>query len=232
MAPTNPEEVISLVIDALREAGLEPRPIDRGRTDELRGGIKCLDLAGDGLDAAVLKSGGDISRLFSKEDRFSYRVDYAVRGTIRGVLPRRIVSRTVLELEGLLRKRLARMRWEMPPEERADTGSFVRPRAESMPPGPGELWEGGPHQALTDRLNRDDGLRDSLLSFLGRLGKDPLNITVASDAWGESVRICGDRWLAPRDLLSLYASPAYIDIAARIGLHIKDVRRNFGGLTF
>jgi len=170
------------------------------------------------LDAAVLKSGGDINRLFSKEQRFSYRVDYAVRGTIRGVLPRRIVSRTVLELEGLLRKRLAGMRWEVPPEERADTGAFVRPR--------------GPHQALTERLNGDDCLRDALLSFLGRLGKDKLNITVASDAWGESVRICGDRWLAPRDLLSLYASPAYIDIAARIGLHIKDVRRNFGGLTF
>ncbi len=232
MAPKNPDEVISLVTDALKEAGLEPRPIDRGRTDELRGGLQCLDLAGDGLDAAVLKSGGDINRLFSTEHRFSYMVDYAVRGTIRGVLPGRIVSRTVLELQGLLRKRLAGMRWEVPQEEQADTGSFVRTRAESVPPGPGELWEGGPHQTLTERLNGDDGLRDSLLSFLGRPGKDPLNLTVASDAWGESIRISGDRWLGPKDLLTTYASPSYIDIAARIGLHIKDVRRNFGGLTF
>lgn len=232
MAPTGPSEVIELVLGALRGLGLEPKPIESGRIDELRGGIKCFDLTCEDLDSAVLKSKSDVGMLLLAESRSLYSIDYAVRGNIKGILPRRIVSRTAFEHQGLLRKRLVRLRWELPREKRADSGSYIRPMAESLPPAPGELWEGCPHQELTDRLNGDSELMGALHAHVGKLEKRPQTINVVSDIWGESLRICGGLMLDHKDLVNVYASPAYFDIVARIGRHLKEVRRSFGGLTF
>jgi len=59
-----------------------------------------------------------------------------------------------------------------------------------------------------------------------------LKISIFTDGWGESIRIGGSLWLRGEKLLGCYLSPEYLRIAERIGLHIREVRREFGGLTF
>jgi hypothetical protein len=103
--------------------------------------------------------------------------------------------------------------------------------SDSRAPGPGELWEGGPHHALTKRLNQDPKLNEALMAFA--LDDDnPLNIVVFSDRRGESIRISGHSWLEAEDVSELYAAPVYLEIVGRIGQQVKEVRRAFGGLTF
>ncbi len=231
MAPaTTNGDAVRSIHDALTSLGLNPRPIPHGRIDELRGGIQCFELKeGEGVDAAIVLSKLNVDSFQDDESRVLYKVDYAVRGDLKGVLPRRIISNTKYELKGLLRKRLTGLGWETPLE---DQGSYQRTRDGGSPPGPGELWEGGPHQTLTERLNRDPELNEALRAFT--MGDDvtPSNITVFSDSWGESIRIRGQPWLKAGDLAEIYAAPVYLKIVNRIGQQVKVVRRIFGGLTF
>ncbi len=234
MAQSEPgQEAVDLFLDALMDLGLEPRLVGHGRIDELRGGFRCFDLkAGHGVDAAVLLSRAEVVMFPPGVSHKLYKVEYAVRGTIKGVLPGRILSRTTPELQGLLRKKLVGLRWGVPSGPRGGTRGRLSSREGGIPPSHGEIWEGGPHQALAERLNLDTELMGVLESLKMGEGENPPLISVYSDSWGESIRIRGDPWLNERDLTLSYASQAYLEIVELIGGHVKEVRRSFGGLTF
>ena len=234
MAPEDHSgEAINLVLDALRDLRLEPGLIDHGRVDELRGGIQCYELkAAKVVDAAVLYTKASLGAIYSDELKHTYRVDYALRGTIRGVLPARILSRTAMEMRGVLRKRLVGLKWEAPPVDRRGAKGYSRLGAGGLPPAPGEIWEGGPHQELTERLNGDAEIIEALKILPKGKDGEPLALSIYSDRWGESIRIRGDLWVEASELPSVYVSPAYLVIINRIGGHVKEVRRSFGGLTF
>lgn len=223
-------DVIKLVHEAMSGLGLEPSLIPPGRIDELRGGISSFELkAGGGVDAAVLLTRWNYGAYRSEGGKNLFRVDYAVRGSIKGVLPGRILARTSTKTRGLLRREIMDLSWEVPQEVKGDVG-FYAPD-EAIPPGPGELWDGGPHEALTESLNRDEGLKASIKSIIQER-KGSLTLTVFSDRWGESIRIGGSLWLEAQTLPALYLVSAYVRAADRIGMHIKGVRRRFGGLAF
>jgi hypothetical protein len=234
MALTEPgRDATVLILDALMDQGLEPRTVDHGRIDELRGGIRCFDLkAGDGVDAAVLLSMVALGRYPSDETRSLYKVDYAVRGALKGVLPGRILTRMAPEFRGLLRRRLVALRWGVPTSPGGGARSHPLPGSGGLPPSPGELWEGGPHQELTDRLNGDADMMEALRTTSTGEGDDPLTLSVFTDGWGESIRVRGDKWFETRDLPLMYVAPAYVGIVDMIGRHIKEVRKVSGGLTF
>lgn len=226
-------DVVNLILDSLTGLGLEPRLIPRGSIDELRGGIRCFDLeAGDGVDSAILLSKLDVELYPIEDARTVYKIDYVVRGNIKGVLRGRIISETTPELKGLLRKRLVGLRWKTPKEQKGGSSVYRSRDKGGSPPGQGELWDGGPHMTLTERLNRDPDLIKSLKTLTSGEGGAPPNLTVFSDGWGESVRIRGHPWLRARDLPAVYTAPSYLWIVSRIGRHVKEVRRRFGGLTF
>lgn len=221
---------LDIVLEALRGLELEPRLVPHGRIDELRGGLACFDLKrGEGVDAAVLLA-RKFQGLFVGESRALYRLDYAVRGTVRGVLQGRIISRLVHETRGLLRRRPEGLRWEVPPEEAREAQGYIRIAYDGLPPGPGEVWNGGPHQRLTKALNGDADLMGLLTAFGG--GEKSLNLSLASDRWGQSMRICGSLWVKTDELNQTYASPEYLRIVNKIAGHVKEVRRALGGLTF
>ncbi len=233
MVKSSPDNVVGLIFEALRALKLEPRLIPHGMIEELRGGVQCFELKkGEGVDAAILLSRVDIAALPIKPEDYLYKVDYAVRGTIRGVLPNRILSRTVLRTEGLLRKRVVDISWETPVEEREGLQIYRSLGEGGIPPSRGELWEGGPHQMLTEQLNGDHDLAGDIKAFpWGDFKASPI-FSVFSDRWGESIRIQGDPWLKNHELPLLYVSKAYLNIVNRVVGHVKEVRKRFGGLTF
>jgi len=213
-------DVLDDTLEALRRLGVNPRVIPHGRIDELRGGI-CIELESEGLDAAVLLSRVDYSGAGGL-----YRVDYAIRGTIRDVLPGRVMAETERRTRGLLRRRVEAVEWIVP----RGRGEEPTLRGEAAPPSEGELWEGCPHMRLTALLNGDGELLNAVKSFLEAYPN--LKLSIFTDRWGESIRIGGSLWLRGEKLLRCYLNPEYLSIAERIGLHIRAVRREFGGLTF
>lgn len=229
-SPSRGIDIIELVQEALGGLGLDPSPIPPGRMDELRGGVSSFDLkAGGGVDAAVVLTRWNYGSYRSEGGKNLFRVDYAVRGSIKGVLPGRILARTSTKTRGLLRREIVDLSWEVPQEVKGEVG-FYAPE-EAISPGPGELWDGCPHEALAESLNGDGGLKESIKSIIhGRKGS--LTLTVFSDRWGESIRIAGSLWLEAQALPLLYLGSSYVMAADRIGMHIKEVRRRFGGLAF
>ena len=213
--------VLEDVLEAFRELGLEPRVIPHGRVDELRGGV-CLELEMEGVDAALL-----LSRLgYRAEGRNRYRVDYAVRGTIRGVLPGRVMAETRSRARGLLRRRIKAVEWRLP----RGRGEGLGLRSEGTPPSEGELWEGCPHERLVALLNGDEALQRALTSFLRDFPE--LRLSVFTDGWGESIRIRGSLWLRAEEVVGCYLRPEYLSVVAAVARHVREVRREFGGLTF
>ncbi len=222
--------IIELVYEGLRGLGLEPSLIPPGRMDELRGGVSSVELRGGrGIDAAVLMARWQYGSFRSEEGKSLFRVDYAVRGSIKGVLPGRILARTSAKRRGLLRREVTDTVWETPLERRGDLEPY--PPGEALPPGPGELWDGCPHEALVESLNGDGELMESVRSIIGER-RGSLTMTVFTDRWGESIRIGGSLWLEAQALPTLYLGEAYVKAVSRIGERIKEVRRGFGGLTF
>ena len=200
----------------------------------MRGGVSCFELAGKDVDAAILLSTSGYENLYSRKYKSFFKVDYAVRGNIRGILPGRMVSKTALKLTGLVRKRIEELTWEIPSSDREmDTRrSGLGVHAEGVPPGPGELWEEGPHQKLIEILNRDYKLVESIIRFVERRRGRFLLLSIISDIWGESVRVHGNLWLKSQEFLDTYVTPPYLWIVDRIGRHIKELRRDFGGIAF
>jgi hypothetical protein len=217
--------VSDLVNDALASLDLEPILIPSGRIDCLRGGLSCFELNNEDIDAAILLKQSR-SKLF--------KVDYAVRGNIQGVLPGRIVSETELKLKGVLRKKLEEFAWISPLiDEKVD--EFRRKIAMSsggVAPGPGELWEEGPHRRLSSLLNGDVDLKESYVMFIERKRGRFLSLSVWSDRWGESLRVSGDLWLEAEELEATYANEDYIYLVSIICRHVKKLRRDFGGIAF
>jgi len=233
MTPTaSNAEVVNLVLSTLGEQGLQPEVIPRGSVNELKGGSHCIALKpGLELDASIILSRTIYDQPDLSEFRSKYRISYAVRGTIRGVLPNRILSKVTFGRKGFFRKMSTCTGWEVPAEERGASMLRVGSGFEGLPPSRGELWEGGPHQTLTGRLNGDVDLGVVLMELAGAL-EAPFAVSVVSDAWGESLRVSGDAWLDARNLPSTYLAPGYVGSATRIARHIREVRRTFGGLTF
>jgi hypothetical protein len=226
-------DTVNLVIEALKKLELEPEVIPHGRIDELRGGISCINLkSGKDLDAAILLSKFKHNRSPLARSRTLLRVDYAIRGTIKGVLSGRTLSRTILETEGYLRKNLVGVKWETPMYDPKKDPRNMGVRTEGQAPEQGELWEGGPHQTLAERLNNDRKLMDSIETFMKSKIGSSVCLSVSSDERGESIRIRGGIWVRTDILLKLYTTPRYLKIASTIGQHIKELRKSFGGLSF
>jgi hypothetical protein len=226
------EDTVRILLNSLERLNLEPRPIPYGRMDSLRGGASCLELSGRNVEVAILLTMARLQSQYGRDARALFKIDYASRGNIKGILPGRIVSKTVISLKGLLRKRIEGLNWETPYSRDEDSKSIDVWYNEGRPPGPGELWEGGPHNKLTDLLNWDGELMDSLQDFTNRGGGRFLLLHVSSDRWGESMRVGGSIWLRSKELMTTYVSPVYIEIVERILGHVKDVRESFGGLAY
>jgi len=227
--------VVDLLVDALARLELEPRIVPPGRVEWLRGGLSCIELeARKGVDAAILLSQKQYGAAYLSDLQALYRVDYAVRGNIKGILPGRIISKTSLKTRGLVKKRMEELRWEIPPADLGADASRIdyQTEIEGLPPGPGEVWEGGPHQKLTELLNNDTDLMESLKGFGERRKGFFLSLSIVSDRGAESIRIRCNLWLKSQELLATYANPDYLGIVNRIGGHIKEARREFGGLAF
>jgi hypothetical protein len=224
-------EAVNVVNDALVTHGLNPEQITRGGINELRGGVACINLAGEAVDAAVILASINTSSYLSNNLKAVFRVDYAVRGNIRGVLPGRILSKTEIEFKGFLNKEITNLKWATPSNEAIATLRDRDHIFEAVAPSQGELWESGPHQSLTGLLNSD---ADLILYLIGLMRKtrNPQPITVCSDLWNESIRISNNSWLTLTDLPTFYTAKNYIQIIERISSHVKTVRRSFGGLTF
>jgi hypothetical protein len=226
------EDTVKTLLNSLERLNLEPRPIPYGRMDSLRGGASCLELSGRNVEAAILLTKARLQSPYGQDARTLFKIDYALRGNIKGILPGRIVSKTVIRLRGLLRKRIECLNWETPYRQNEGSTRIDIWYNEGRPPGPGELWEGGPHKSLTDLLNLDSELLESLQDFTNRGKGHFLRLHVSSDRWGESMRVGGSIWLRSEELQTTYVSPAYIEIVERILGHVKDVREGFGGLAY
>ena len=135
--------VIQFILDILESLELEPRLMPSRRIDSLMGGVASFNLSGEAVDAAVLLSKTRLGDM-RLSDSALFRIDYAVRGDIKGILPGRIISKTKRSFRGLIRKRLKGLQWETPFSERS---SDLRRRSlhsldEGIPPGPGEVvWQ-------------------------------------------------------------------------------------------
>jgi len=226
------EDIVKTLLNSLERLNLEPRPIPYGRIDALRGGASCLELSGRNVEAAILLTKARLQSPYGQDSRALFKIEYALRGNIKGILPGRIVSKTVIRLKGLLRKRIESLNWETPYSQDEDSKSIEIWYNEGRPPGSGEIWEGGPHKKLTDHLNLDGELMESLQDFTNRGGGRFLLLHVSSDRWGESMRVGGSIWLRSEELQTTYVSPVYIGIIERILGHVKEVREGFGGLAY
>jgi hypothetical protein len=228
MDKSSPTEITHIVQDALRRLGLQPILIPRGKIGELRGGSACIDLKkGGGIDSAVVLSRTSYETHPVGEQRQLHKIDYAVRGTIRDILPRRTIATTKLETRGLFKRRVTALSWVVP---LAEQGDLEKPYLSAVRhPGRGEVWEGGPHDSLVGSLNGERALTEALLNLEGR---SPFRLMIQTDGWGESIRICGDRWMREEELGALYLSPRYLVVADGVGRMIKETRGRFGGLSF
>lgn len=221
-------DVADRILETLSSLGLEPLLIPSGRTDALRGGFACLDLrSASYIDAVILRGHRPIGSSVPR-----YIFDYAVRGTIRGINPGSMIIRTSYEIEGFLRKRIVGLNWEVPVKKTENSFKYPYSKIEGQPIRSGEIWEGGPHQILLDILNGDAELKSEIKSLIDDRKSLKPNISVFVDGWGESIRIGIGMWLTEKEALLVYAGLPYISIVEHIAKNIKDVRQNYGGLTF
>jgi hypothetical protein len=239
----------------LESRGLKPRAVPKGSVRELLGGLACMDLEeGDNIDSALLMvrgrlskpepqfilnldSGGvhvDAAMLLARGDALEpgllCRIDYAVRGDLQGLQPGRRIASLSATWEGLLRKKLKDHRWVVPREQ--ESKPYYSLGADGAPPGPGEVWEGGPHQVLAGLLNGDDELMERVRGLAARHGDVNPLLEVFSDRWGESLRVSGGLWVRPHELATVHASEQYLEAVDSVCGHLRETRRRFGGLTF
>lgn len=223
------KEVVNHLIQVLTELYMEPQPVQRGAIRELRGGVVCIDLKGSNdIDSLVLLS--KINSLWDYAE-YRYRIDYALRGGIRGILAGREIARVKSKLVGFLRKSIQDVEWAVPKERGGEKARYAT-RIEGIPLKPGEIWENGPHQTLTLWLNKDEELRRAILNLLREEKDKRIRFEIFSDGWRESIRLTGGVWLEHPDVLESYTSEDYLFVASRVFSIIKEVRRRFGGIAF
>jgi hypothetical protein len=221
-------DVTDRILKTLSDLGLEPLVIPSGRTDALRGGFACMDLkSANYVDAVILRGHRPIGSSVPR-----YIFDYAVRGTIRGINPGSMIIKTSYEIEGFLRKRIVGLNWGIPVKKTENNFKYPYTKIEGQPIRPGEIWEGGPHEILLDILNGDAELKRKIKSLIDNRKSLKPNISVFVDGWGESIRIGIGLWFTEKEALLVYAGSPYISIVEQIAKNIKDVRKNYGGLTF
>jgi hypothetical protein len=216
----------SALLKAFQGLSLEPKLIPSGRIEAIRGGLSTFEFQHENeVDTAVLlKKFGDRTFLESR-----YKIDYALRGNIKGILPGRIVTMVSPIMKGRLKKRILSVNWKIPPPHK-DAKKNIR-KVKIRPPGPGEIWKESPYQRITDSLNQDVELNESLRNFLDKKG--PLmSPSIISDRWGETIRIRTNFWVKSQEILPIYATHEYLGLMNHIARHIKEVRRIFGGITF
>lgn len=98
------DNAIKSVIDSFQSQGLKPRRIASGRVEELRGGVTSIAFESHGnIDAAIL-----LSKIQYQASESLYKLDYVVRGSIKGILPGRILAVTNPQLKGVIKKNGAR----------------------------------------------------------------------------------------------------------------------------
>jgi hypothetical protein len=228
MDETPVNELKKNIIYALDSYGYKPRVVPQGNVRQLRGGLTCVDLEeGGNIDSALLMAKGSFGVL---EPRFLYRIDYAIRGNIQGIPAGRKIIHVQVTWEGFLRKRLKELNWIVP-EERESQPLYTL-GTEGTPPSPGEVWKGGPHQVLAGLLNRDADLFDGIRGIITSLGDTKTVFNIFSDWWGESLRVSAGSWMSAEEVSKVYTSPSYLEIIDRIFKHLRETRRQFGGLTF
>lgn len=221
------KEIVKSIIQVLTEMDMAPKPVERGSIKELRGGVVCIDLEETNeIDSLILLS--KTNSLWEGVE-YLYRIDYALRGGISGIPAGREIAKLKVGLVGFLRKRVDDVEWVVP-QSRERRGDKYTKRTKGVPPKPGEVWENGPHQTLTQSLNNDRDLKEKIRNLL--INKDEMRLEIFSDGWGESIRLTGGLWLDHPDFIETYISEEYIPISSRVFDNIKDVRRRFGGLAF
>lgn len=222
------EEILEHLLQVLTELSICPKNIQQGNIRQLKGGLKCVDLEGViDIDSVIL-----LSKLNSyRTPAHTYKLDYALRGNIKGILPGRKITETKLDLKGMFKKKIEDIEWIVPTEKRAEIYRYTN-KTKGISPKPGEVWINGPHQTLTDKLNKERDLRIKIIEYLKEKDRSNLKFTILSDGWGESLRLSGNLWLEPVKMIGTYASKAYLEIVSEIFKHLKEVRRYFGGLTF
>lgn len=222
-------EIEKNIIDVLNKLDLDPKLVQRGSIRELRGGVACIDLSGiNNIDSITLLS--KISSLWDGAE-YRYKIDYALRGGIRGILPGREIAKMKTTLTGILRKSIEDIEWIVPKERERKQERYAK-RTQGIPPKPGEIWKNGPHNTLVKLLNNDDELKKKIRSLLKKDDYKEMKLKIFSDGWGESIRLTGGLWMKHTKVINTYISESYLSIASHVFRNIKEIRRQFGGLTF
>lgn len=218
-------DIIGKTVESLRSAGVESHQIPRGNIRHLRGCLWCLDLLNvENIDSVTISAR---KRVGEVESETVFGFEYALRGSISGIPPGRVILYTASYMEGLFRRKLSSVKWVVPGETQEPSGFKVYGEL----PRPGEVWEEGPHRVLVNQLNGDDTIMAVLKDLLQDIG-DLTRFIIYSDRWNESIRMVCNEWLEEERALKIYTSSLYFEIAQGILGHIREVRRRFGGLTF
>jgi hypothetical protein len=218
------QSIIEEVYQSLDKQGLDPQKIPRGHIMELRGSGQCYSLESNSIDAALLKTKRDYQEL--QGSKYLYKMEYALRGNIKGIESGRVILETKTELKGIIRKKIVALIWVVPGRKRSYLESIGITN-----PLPGEVWEGSPFVDLKERINGDSPLNLEIIDFMRELGNPVTKLFIISDRWGESIRVDSNLWITPEKITTVYIESNYLDIVSKILGHVKDVRKKFGGLT-
>ena len=225
------EEAISLVSEALAKQGLEPELIPNDKIGSLRSNVVCFNLSNlEGIDAAVVITVNPVRYYRGKNspEKF-YRIDYAVKGTVRQVPPGRLLALATPKTKGLITKNVVGVSW-VTPYSTMKPKAPTEPNFDGQPPVQGEVGEGSPYHKLIGMLNNDERLTELMVNYLNLVGE--LSVSVLSDPWGESLRITGTTGFGTYDLIDVYASLEYVRIANEVCLRLKELRKTLGGVSY
>lgn len=217
-------EVISQVYSFFKELGLRPETIPEKSFQELRGGVKSYNFAkGNSIDAGVLVSNLELG---DKEGfKRMYKIEYALKGTLKGIEKSKVIALTSFRLSGIINKRVEEIEWITPKNR------FEYNIRHAEPPTLGEVWRGSPYVRITEGLNLNTDLNEEIVNFLNKKKRPMMRILVHSDYWGESIRVNSSLWLPRQEVKEVYVDPQYVEIVIKIFNHLKTVRKEFGGLT-
>jgi hypothetical protein len=217
-------EVINEVYNLFNELGLGPERIPEKSFQELRGGVTSYNFTKrKNIEAGVLVSKFELG----DEDGFKrmYKIEYALRGTLKGIEKGKAIALTSHKLSGFLNKRVEQIGWITPKNR------FEYNIRHVEPPTLGEVWSGSPYVRIIESLNLNTDLIEEIVHFLNLKRKPEMKILAHSDNWGESIRVNSTLWVPKQEVKKVYVDTKYIEIVGQIINIIKTVRKDFGGLT-